>query len=338
MAVKNEDLMNLLLTYSASHRARLLHQPEPTLRIALWVQDIFPNLRKALTDPDNMLSNETLATAIMLASLEIIAPNTFGQVAVTWQDHLVIARQIIAARGGSHSMKDPVSSFLLRWFLYLDVLGSLSGANISDSTDIPASIDEDEVVEEDNQVDCLLGFSPRCVMILAKIADLARICDRERIGSDYNIRPGWQPTRDMIVRGERLKCQLEDARADFQPCSHTHPGSEADAEWDNLEMAAVNEAFHCAGLVHIHRRILGKPITHPDVQAAVSDIIGLMYKIRKGSPAQGCLLFPIFTAGCDAQDQKQRLYILDRVKDMEQLGMAQVGICFSGLQHYTDYG
>jgi len=39
MAVRDDNLMNLLLAYSASHRARHLGQPEPATRIALWVQE-----------------------------------------------------------------------------------------------------------------------------------------------------------------------------------------------------------------------------------------------------------------------------------------------------------
>lgn len=131
MAVRDDNLLSLLLAYSASHRARLLRQPEPATRIAMWVVDIFPNLRKALDDPSEIISDSNLATAIMLASLEIISPKAFG-VAVPWQKHLDMARQMIAARGGPQRMRtasreDKVSSFLWSWFAYLDVLGSLSG-------------------------------------------------------------------------------------------------------------------------------------------------------------------------------------------------------------------
>lgn len=135
MAVRDENLLKLLLAYSASHRARLLRQPEPAIRIAQWVQGIFRNLREALDDPQGSLTNSNLATAIMLASLEIISPKAFG-IAVPWQKHLDVARRMITARGGPQSVKsasrgDMVSSFLWSWFAYLDVLGSLSGGKTS---------------------------------------------------------------------------------------------------------------------------------------------------------------------------------------------------------------
>jgi hypothetical protein len=138
MAMQDEHLLNLLLAYSACHRSRTLCQPEPTTRIALWVQDIFSHLRKALDDPSQIITNSILATAIMLASLEIISPNAFG-VIVPWQSHLETARQMILMRGGpkgmrTESRKDRVSSFLWSWFAYLDVLGSLSGGKNSPSS------------------------------------------------------------------------------------------------------------------------------------------------------------------------------------------------------------
>jgi hypothetical protein len=99
---------------------------------------------------------------------------------------------------------------------------------------------------------------------------------------------------------------------------------EAAYQWDSLEMDATNQAYHWAGHVHLHRRILGKPSSHPDVQNAVREIFGALYKVRRGSNAESCLLFPMFTAGCDTQDEKQRADILERIKGVERLGMTQV--------------
>ncbi|KAL8875370.1 MAG: hypothetical protein Q9198_006263, partial [Flavoplaca austrocitrina] len=103
MAIHDINLLHLLLAYSASHRALLLKHPEPANRIAIWVKDVFPTLRKALNDPDAPITNSNLATASMLASLEIISPNAF-EVTVPWQTHLTVARRMILARGGAQSV------------------------------------------------------------------------------------------------------------------------------------------------------------------------------------------------------------------------------------------
>ena len=264
----------------------------------------------------------------MLASLEIISPKAFG-VEVSWQKHLSTARQMIAARGGplrmrTESQGDTASSFLWRWFLYLDVLGSLSGdkANSFSSSWV---LDYEADPDNDYSIDCILGFTSRCVHILAKIAELSRICDSLRIGSDHTNRVDWKPSADVIARAEKLEADLADSRLhNAKPCMHMQSTGEAAYQWDSLEMAATNEAFHWAGLIHLHRRILGKVSTHSDVQNAVREIFGALYKVRRGSSAEACLLFPMFTAGCDTLGKKQRVEILDRIKRVERLGMTQV--------------
>jgi hypothetical protein len=327
MALLDSNLMSLLLAYSASHRARLLQQPEPATRIALWVQDIFPNLRHALNDPNGIVSNSNLASAIMLASLEIISPKAFG-IDIPWRQHLDTAREMISARGSSGRMNSAVSKFLLRWFSYLDVIGSLIGGptDIASSTDSNWTVNYDNHRDDENQIDCLLGFTGRCISILAKIADLARICAATRIGPDHNIRKDWKPCEEMENSAERLILDTEDALSNtmVQPCPHLHSIGEATDQWDNRQIVAVNEAYHWAGLVHLHRRVLGKPSNHPDVQMAVREIIGKLYKIRKGSTAEACLLFPMFTAGCDSQDNRQKALIMDRLMGVEEFGMSQV--------------
>ncbi|KAF7906784.1 hypothetical protein EAF00_001062 [Botryotinia globosa] len=326
MAVRDDDLLHLLLAYSATHRARLLRQPEPATRIALWVKDIFPNLRHALDDPNKITSNVNLATVIMLASLEIISPKVFG-VAVPWQKHLEFARQMLVARGGAHRMqtmsrKDKVSSFLWSWFAYLDVLGSMSGGQNLSSAWMLDYEAEDE--EDGYQIDCILGFTSHCIRILAKVANLARQCDERRINPDSTIKQDWQPSDEVVTRAHKLEADLiESRRHPAKSCTHMQSKSEAEYGWDSLEVAATNEAFHSAGLVHLHRRILGKPSAHEDVQNAVGEILGSFNKIRKGSSAEACLLFPMFTAGCDIWDEKQRSDILERMNRVERYGMTQ---------------
>ncbi|MCJ1416644.1 hypothetical protein MMC32_002982 [Xylographa parallela] len=326
MAVRDLNLMHLLLAYSASHRARLLHHPEPSNRIALWVQDVFPNLRRALSGSQDQMDNTTLATAIMLASLEIIAPNAF-EVPVPWQEHLRTAREIITLRGPlCMGHYDKVAYFLNRWFNYLDVLGSLSGAKNTPLLSEDAwSNDNDMSIEQATQIDCLFGFTSRCVTILARLADLARRCDSERIDSEGNIREDWTPSAEVILAAKGIKSQLKSTRyQSFTGCPHNAAVSESERGWETSEMVATNDAFHWAGLVHLNRRVLGKTTEDDEVQAAVTQIIVNLGRVRIGGTAEACLLFPIFTAGCDAKCAAQREVIKERMRSVEGTGMTQI--------------
>ncbi|KAL8944506.1 MAG: hypothetical protein Q9216_000416 [Gyalolechia sp. 2 TL-2023] len=334
MAVRDINLMHLLLAYSAAHRALLLKHPEPVNRIAAWVKDVFPTLRRTLDDPHGQISTSNLATAIMLASLEIISPNAF-EVTVPWQVHLTLARQMILARGGAESVhrKDKVSYFLSRWFAYLDVLGSLSGGK-NDRPLFSGNYWANDDSDDDFQIDCLLGFTSRCVSILARIAELARQCDSERIDPDTGaVNEEWAPTDEVVRKAERLRLDLQDARMHrykgcphrpSTPVSHRKGRGNEEAGWDLLEMVATNEAFHWAGLVHLNRRILGRKSEDLEVQIAVREIVSTLFKVRKGGTAEACLLFPMFTAGCDAREEGQREIIMERLRCVEESGMTQV--------------
>ncbi|RYP64272.1 hypothetical protein DL771_008831 [Monosporascus sp. 5C6A] len=329
MAVRDDNLLALLLAYSASHRARVLNQPEPTLRIAIWVDDIFPALRQALASPGRNFSDANLATAIMLASLEIISPRVFGY-EIPWQRHLSLARELIAARpGGLRGMQinfrdDPVSSFLWSWAAYLDVIGSLSGGRKEPSSAWIFAYEYDDIVDGYDEIDCIMGFTTRCIYLLAKVADLAGKCDAERIGEDHNIRSDWRPSEDIIEQAEKLEADIYDSvRRPPVPCKHIHTKGDLE-KWDRVGLTATNEAFHWAALVHLYRRVQGKPSDDNTVQDAVQSIITCFDNIRPGGAAEFCLLFPMFTAGCDARDEGQRALILEKFVIAETHGMTQV--------------
>lgn len=326
MALRDLNLLHLLLAYSASHRARLLKHPEPANRIALWVQDIFPSLSRALDDPSGQVSNTSLATAIMLASLEIISPNTF-EVPIPWQSHLNVARRMLMSRGGAKSIhrKDVVSYFLSRWFAYLDVLGSLSGGKNDQPLfggDYWAT--DDATDQDDFQIDCLIGFTSRCVGILAKIAELARQCDSQRIDPDGAVIDDWTPPPHILTVARSLKADLQASRLNtYRGCPHKH-GTDVEDAWDSSEMVATNEAFHWAGLIHLDRRVFGKASWDTEIQAAVGKIVESLDRVRRGSTAEACLLFPMFTAGCHAKGEGRRGRIMERLRSVEGSGMTQV--------------
>ena len=340
VALRDETLLKLLLAYSASHRARMLGHPLPSNRIAVWVSEVFPNLRRVFERPPEQIAVANVATAIMLASLEIIAPSTFG-VGVVWQDHLRVARRVILAHGGARAVEsrgNRIAHFLVRWFAYLDVLGSFyapSTGPTARTESIFAADLYDFGRENDHQIDCLLGFSGRLAGLLAAISDLARACDARR--AQFADPARWRPDAATVARARQIQAELEAVRGQARTfCPHRRssassisPVSATSAEgqaaaWEAMEMAATNEAFHAAGLLHLLRRVLGRSRVDAEVQHEVGAIAGALGRVRRGGCAEACLLFPVFTAGCEAIDDVKRGIFLDRVRSMEESGMTQV--------------
>ena len=102
-------------------------------------------------------------------------------------------------------------------------------------------------------------------------------------------------------------------------------------------MVATNDAFHWAGLVHLYRRVLGRRGADPEVQFAVGEIVRQLGRVRRGGTAEANLLFPMFTAGCDAPEEGEgegvgvggvRKEILERLRGVEGSGMTQVSLVF----------
>ncbi|KAI0139191.1 hypothetical protein GGR57DRAFT_496228 [Xylariaceae sp. FL1272] len=313
MAVRNDNLLALLLAYSASHRARVLNHKEPTLRIAFWVDDIFPTLREALNDPDRNFSNANLATAIMLASLDIISPQVFGY-DIPWQRHLSLAREVIMVRPGGlrgfhHNFRqDPICSFLWSWAAYLDVIGSLSGGPKDASSGWIFDYEVDDIHDGYDEIDCM--------------ANLARKCDAERIDEERNIRTEWRPSFEIAEQAAKLEMAVRESMVQQPvPCKHIH--TEGDIEkWDSEGLGATNSAFHWAALVHLFRRVMGRKTEDETVQQAVKEIISCLGRIQLGGTAESCLLFPMF--GCDTQSESHRALILSRFMSAENHGMTQV--------------
>lgn len=234
---------------------------------------------------------------------------------------------------------DTVSYFLVRWFAYLDLLGRLSGREIdepvlSDSGKYWTNDNEDPLAEF--SVDCFFGFTTRCVAILHKIGELARQCEQERKMMRRGSRGGdiiWKPTKDTLRNALRIREELRDSRErSLGRCTHAHDngyahfhnGSDTGEDFDEEELLATNDAFHWAAEIHLYRRVLGYESDHPDVQDAVGLIVDAMHKVKQGGTAENCLLFPLFTAGCEAINYEHREYTLRRMLEVEKTGLTQV--------------
>ncbi|KAJ4410932.1 hypothetical protein N0V82_009149 [Gnomoniopsis sp. IMI 355080] len=328
MAVKNDNLLSLMLAYSASHRARLLGHPEPATRIAHWVQDIFPALRRALNDPSQSISNANIATGIMLASLEIVSPTVFGY-QIPWQRHLGLARDLIADRPDgirwtrSWTEEDQVRAFLWSWLAYLDVMGTLSGGRHDGSVAWILEYQKDEYEEEWDEVDCIMGMTTQAVYVLAKIAELAKECDALRANDPPAEGKTWKPPKDIVPRAWAVENEAMTSMArPPQPCKHLHASGNV-ARWEQREITALNEAFHWAGLVHLHRRVLAKPSSHEDVQASVLKIHACLSMVPLGSNAEACILFPLFTAACETMEEENRALVRERLQSVRRIGFLQ---------------
>ncbi|KAJ5542852.1 transcriptional regulator family: Fungal Specific TF [Penicillium sp. DV-2018c] len=333
MALRDSNLLNLLLAYSASHRARYLGHREPANRIAHWVSRVFPTLRVALESSSQDITDSHLATAIMLLSLKIASPGTF-EVPITWKTHLKLARDLFIAR--SEAMARPgnrVGAFFCRWLGYLDTIGSLSCREAGPPLMIYHSIlttccspdSYDEFC-----IDCFSGFTPRTGVFLNRLGQLVQQCDNQRFDEVGNFKNDWHPSADMVMEAQSILGDIDG----IGDRAHTRLGHNGGVE--DLDMMAIEEAFRFSGLIHLHRRVLGSPPDTFPVKEALRKLIDALGRMRPGAATEVCSLFPLFTAGCESSDLAQRAKLLDRFFVLESSGLKQIRIARQLMQKCWD--
>lgn len=321
MAIGDANLLNLMLAYSASHRARYLEHPEPTNRIAHWVSNVFPTLRLALEDPHEKVTDSHLAAAIMLLSLKIISPSTF-EVPIPWQSHLKLARDLYLARKSQMTFSgNPVGAFLSRWLGYLDIMGTLSCRHseppLMDYYSVLSTCCADEAYDEFS-VDCFTGFTPRTGLYLMRLGQLVNQCDNERFDEMGRLNLVWQPSVQTITSAEELLAELKMLHV------YAHADEKHFQATEMTGIVAMDASFRHAGFLHLHRRVLDTPSSTKTVKEGVNELIHALAGIRSWDSSEVAALFPLFTAGCEAQDPQQRLDIKERFEGLDGTGMKQM--------------
>jgi len=303
-----------------------LKHPEPETRIARYVRDVFPRLRSSLQNP-SMISINNVATSIMLASLEIISPGAFG-VQIQWHTHLAMAREMFISRASvlGRPNFDEETFFLARWFGYLDILGSLSRPGLMEPLSLETYWVEDPN-ESDDAIDCLLGCTRPCMRLLVQVAQLVKESEMSRLDANRNVRVDWYPPYEIDQRAKQLLLSLyESCDVVGFTCTHGDPNITPveEAITDMREILSTNKLYHWAGIIQLLRRVYNYPKEFEEVKHAVRMVLDNLETIRDGSPAEACLLFPIFTAACETTEWEQKERFIGRIFDVEEFGMKQV--------------
>ena len=102
--------------------------------------------------------------------------------------------------------------FLCRWYGYLDIMGSMSGAYRSEPLDFDLYwVTNPE--EGEGTIDCLLGCTMHCMRLLGEAAKLIKETQRTRFDeAKCRVKPRWQPSLTQRERAQKLINELE-ARA-----------------------------------------------------------------------------------------------------------------------------
>ena len=311
----SQHLLAAILASSAAHRAGVKGEPPPKYLISNLLQTTLEGLRRALDDPTEASQDTTLATAIALSSYNIISSDVSH-----WRMHLDGARDIILHRRATRPIhENSVTTFLSKWFAYLDVIAGASGLTLKEHNYESAVSLIEDVTEthrpeswEPPKFDTFTGFTSRLLPLLLRIGKLAH---QKRLAARINI--DLSDDKTFLGHLEALECDLNAAELDIViiPTDNQISG-----ELDT-QLRACNEAFHSAARLHIQRRL--RNMNFDEVRPTVEQVFRAIEKVPVGSGPEISLLYPLFSAGVEATGAL-RDYAQFRMTEMEKIGIGNV--------------
>lgn len=360
MAMEYPAILNTLLAFSAKLRSSLIGTDDtPDIVIDQLLSRSCTELLQLLKDESKATSDEALATALLLSCYEVFNSKDFSR----HRAHNIGARQIIKARSNTPHNRGPeagtesdMTFFLMRWFVYTDVIGALSSTTDShdylltsndlstyeplESLTMLHEIDkmEDETQYPKKTIDYLMGFNIKFLPHFTKITILVRETNAhlgKTKASAANL-----PLEIVYKALEVKEALIETQRKDEESILQSHEkiielksGNGQQLYADDLPQETVtlirendilrftNKIFCDAGLIHLYRRVLLIPRESNLVQDLANGI-GELAKlhIESRSPADICCIFCLFTAGCEVLCPEMQQFFEKRFQNLGQMG------------------
>ncbi|KAK6459253.1 fungal-specific transcription factor domain-containing protein [Scheffersomyces xylosifermentans] len=374
MAMEYPSILTTLLAFSASIRSTLIGSNDtPEIVTDQLLSRSCNELLKLLKDSKSATADCTLATVLLLSCYEVFNSKDFEK----HRAHTIGARQIIMARSSKKLRKQKqkeklhrrsnnanegtesdITFFLMRWFAYVDVIGSLSATKNSQNylardsgrpyapIDGVTSLNDLDMHLEDTSnprdpkrdIDHLLGFDVKFLPQFSEITVLIRKTNAylSTPGVDKQNIPLEIVTKALEVKeqlmrayeeGERRRQKKLDQIIDDkiqqkrrQTNSTSPPNLTSLIEQDNI-LRTTNKIFCDCGILNLYRRVLRIPRESPLVQDLANGI-GIMERdtIESRSPADICTIFCSFAAGCETLDLDMRQFFHERYIRLIEMG------------------
>lgn len=364
MAMEYPSILNTLLAFSAKMRSNLIGKDDtPDTIIDQLLSRSCSELLRLLKNKESATSDQTLATVMLLSCFEVFNSKDFSR----HRAHNIGARQIIKARSttgtrvripDSGKEKD-MAFFLMRWFVYTDVIGALSSTTNSgdylltsknsstyeplECISILSDIDNmrnDEYKCPKNNIDYLMGFDMKFLPQFAKITMLIRevniLLQQSRetlpniplsiVHKALEVKEALLQTRrldeEQVMKHHEQLMELKIKRKRGMDLPNPDSPEEVlNLIQENDILRYTNKIFCDAGLIHLYRRVLLLPRESKLVQDLAMGIGELAKtQIESRSPAEICCIFCFFTAGCEVLDANMQQFFQLRFQNLAEMG------------------
>ena len=341
VAAQTPHLLSAALALSCDQVRRLRGNDSLELqnRASFFLRKAITGLRKAMDSPTEAPNFSTICTVLFLCTNEVMAGNTMAM-----RTHLHGAEHLLSLALGKNRHEavtdlDDKKLFLIRWFAVVDIFASIMSLDKTTSSDgqfwsigAPTSTSSPQYIDE------FVGFSLELMPVLARIGRMARLQRRRKVlgsslGSGYAEMADdlEQLLADNILLTEQ-QLSLLFTRASSPSLSHTQDPVLV------VEAVYVHQMFVHSALLHLHRRVQELPELDPKPAIALASMLDLLGKLRPESPANVLILWPLFTAGCEAEDPDLRDYIEACMNRIRNYGWGNADAALAALRAYWDEG
>lgn len=302
MAMEYPLVMTIMLAFAAKVRSQLLGYQDlpPEIRDQLLSRSC-TELIRLLSEKDTSTSDCTLATILLMSSYEAFDSKDMDR----HRAHARGARKVINARLKKIGRKmSEISYFLMRWFVYIDVVGGLLTTKhhqkyIRDQEEYePAEL----LRAYRHGIDDLTGMEVDLYPQFARISYLLRETETfiEETGLDAI-------PNEVVIEAFEIERKIKDI------AKGTMLGEPI--------LRVTNKLFCYMGLINLYRRALKLPRQHPKVQELVQNSY-LIYRdnIEPRLPADLCTVSCAFTIGCECVDPLHRQLFDSRMRLLGDVG------------------
>ncbi|KAH7143458.1 fungal-specific transcription factor domain-containing protein [Dactylonectria macrodidyma] len=154
----------------------------------------------------------------------------------------------------------------------------------------------------------VLAFSPRLINPLLRLGQLLEVQQSK-----------WTATGILEPPDPVMESQIEELEGLLLNARSRDLITSQGRSADPIELSSLNDSMHSAAAILLYSRLKGMPSTAPLIRHHVSIVVGRIFNINNNSRVSYALVFPLFTAGCEAVDSGMRAAIVRRLRALKGL-------------------
>lgn len=354
MALSSPTLLKLLVAFGAKHRKMLAVLEEETLfqsledseRTLMDFESVADNLlrqsleeiNQKLNQPCDFVDDCTLAIMLLISNLYIFSGESGGGWRTRYNEAKLVALRL-KNKNTNQSRVIPYKwdpnphFFVLRWFIYLAVIGCLSSARFSYGCEETYTLKfdfgfKDDFTWDENMMKQLEDINPFNGMDHAVLAYLAEVSQLILEKKYYESARKYELVYDAIKLDYKILNYLtmSEDRRDKLSCKNRFPNdlsSNSGIKGYDL-LRTTNLIIGLTGVLQLRRRVVELSQESALVRELVLRITNLIIqRMPLHSSALCSILFCLFTVGCELVDDTMIAYrkaYLDRLDSLWRKG------------------